>query len=90
MSATAVSKPIFDIKATEDNTKITTPMLSVSGKNAVYFCSLDASASPKSSGGGFAAYSSTSGLEGFKFVSPKGGSEFATLTKIKTNHVSGE
>ena len=32
VSASTVSKPIFDIKTTEDNTKITTPMLSVSGK----------------------------------------------------------
>ena len=32
MSASAVSKKIFDIKATEDKTNISTPMLSVSGK----------------------------------------------------------
>ena len=33
VSASAVSKPVFYIKATEDKTKISTPMLSVSGKN---------------------------------------------------------
>ena len=72
MSASSVSKPIFEINYTEDKTNISTPMLSVSGKNVVYFGSLAASASPKSSGGGFAAYSSTSGSEGFKFGSSKG------------------
>ena len=53
MSASAVSKSIFDIKATEDNRNISTPMLSGSGKSVLSFGSLDASASPKSSGGGF-------------------------------------
>ena len=53
MSVSAVSKPIFKIKATEDKTKISTPMLSGSGKKVVYFGYMDASASPKSSGGGF-------------------------------------
>ena len=90
MSAYAVSKPIFEIKDTEDNTNISTPMLSVSGKNVLLFGSLAASASPKIRGGGFADYSSTSGSGGFKFGSSKGGSEFETLTKIKTEHVSGE
>ena len=53
MSAYAVSKPIFDIKATEDKTKISTPLLSVSDKNVLSFGYLDASTSPKISGGGF-------------------------------------
>ena len=53
VSASAVSKPIFDIKATDDKTKISTPMLSGSGKNVQSFCSLVANSSPKSRGGGF-------------------------------------
>ena len=84
VSASDDSKPIFEIKATEDKTKIYTPMLSVSGKNIVYFGSLDASALQKISVGGFAAYSSTSRPGGFKFGSSKGGNEFETLSKIKT------
>ena len=56
----AVSKPIFEIKVTEENTNILTPMLSRSGKNSISFGSLAANVSPKSSGGGFAAYSRTS------------------------------
>ena len=42
-SASAVSKKIFEIKATEDNTKITKPMLSGSGKNILSFGSIRAS-----------------------------------------------
>ena len=53
MRAFAVSEPILEIKDTEDKTKISTPMFSVSGKNFPPFGSLDASASSKSSGGGF-------------------------------------
>ena len=37
MNAYAVSKTIFKIKATEYNIKISTPMLSVSGKNDLSF-----------------------------------------------------
>ena len=48
LSASAVSKPIFDIKATEDKNKISTPMLSESGKNVLYFGSMASIASPKS------------------------------------------
>ena len=88
VSASAISKPIFEIKATEDNTNISTPMLSVSGKNDASFGSLAASASPKSNGGGFAAYSRTGGSGGFKFGSSKWGSGFKTLSKIKTEYVS--
>ena len=53
VSASAVSKPIFEIKSTEDKTNISTPMLSGSVKNVLSFGSLATSASPKSSGGGF-------------------------------------
>ena len=60
MNASTVSKPIFEIKATENNTKIITPMLSGSGKNFVSFGYLAASSPPKISGGGFANYSRTS------------------------------
>ena len=67
MSASAVSNPVFEIKATEYKTNISTPMLSGSGKNAVSFGSLDASSSQKISGGGFAAYSNTIRSGGFKF-----------------------
>ena len=90
VSASAVGKPIFEIKATEDKTNISTPMLYGSGKNIASFGSMDASASPKISGGGFADYSSTSGSGGFKFGSSKVGSEFAILSEIKIEHVSGE
>ena len=90
VSVSAVSKPIFEIIATEYNTNIPTPMLYVSVKKSVSFVSLSASALPKISGGGFAAYSSTSGSGGFNFGSSKGGSEFATLPEIKTDSVSGE
>ena len=51
--ASAVSNPIFEIKATEQNTNIYTPMLFGSGKNVLSFGSMTAIASPKSSGGGF-------------------------------------
>ena len=34
MSSSAVIKPIFEIRATEDKNNISTPMLSVSGKSA--------------------------------------------------------
>ena len=65
-------------------------MLSGSGKHVVSFDYLAASASPKISGGGLAAYSRTSRSGGFKFASSKGGSELETLPEIKTGHVSGE
>ena len=64
MIASAFSKPIFEIKATGEKTNISTLMLSGSGKNFLSFCFLDASTFPKSIGGGFAAYSSTSGSGG--------------------------
>ena len=44
-----------------------------SGGNVLSFGYMATSASPKSSGGGFLVYSSTSGLEGFKFGLSKGG-----------------
>ena len=53
MSASAASKPIFDIKDTEDKTNISTPMLPGSGKNILTFGSLAASALHKISGGVF-------------------------------------
>ena len=53
VSASAVSKPIFDIKATDDKTKISTPMFSGSVKNVLSFGYLYSSASPKIIGGGF-------------------------------------
>ena len=74
VSTYSVSKTIFEIKATEDKTNISTPMLYGSRKTFLSFVSLDASAPQKISGGGFAAYSSTSGSGGFKFGSSKGGS----------------
>ena len=40
----AISKPIFDNKATEDKTNISTPMLSVSGRNSLPFGSMASSA----------------------------------------------
>ena len=78
MSDSAVSKPIFEIRATEDMTNISTPMLSVLGKNFLSFGFLDASVLPKRSGGGFATYSSTIVSGGFKFGSSKGGIDFET------------
>ena len=53
VSASDVSKPIFEIKATEDKTKIYTPMLSGSGQNVPPFGYLYSSASSENSGGGF-------------------------------------
>ena len=50
-------------------------MLSGSGKNVLYFVSLDARAPPKSSGGAFTAYSITSRSGGFKVGSSAGISE---------------
>ena len=72
MISSALSKTIFEIKATEDKTNISTPMLSGSGKNAVSFGSLDASSSQKISGGGFAAYSSTGGSGGLNLDHQRG------------------
>ena len=69
MSASAVSKTIFEIKANGDKTNIYISMLSGSVKNFLSFGSMDESAAPKSSGGGFTDYSSTRGLGGFKFES---------------------
>ena len=74
--ASVVSNPIFDIKATEDKSNISTPMLSGSGKNVPFFGSLDASISPKRSSGGFTAYSRKRRSGGFKFGSSTGESEF--------------
>ena len=48
-----VSKLIFEIKATEEKTKITTPMLSGSEKNVPYFDSMAVTASQKRSDVGF-------------------------------------
>ena len=91
VSASVVSYTIFDIKATEDKTNISTPMLYWSGKHVVSFGSLAENASQESSGGGFAnTYSSTRGSGGFDFRSSKGGSEFDTMNKITTEHVFGE
>ena len=67
--ASAVSYPIFEIKATEYKTNISTPMFSGSGKNVVSFGYLAVSAFPKISGGGLADSPSTSGSGGFKFGS---------------------
>ena len=67
VSASDVSKKIFDINNTEDKTNISTPILSGSGKNVASFGSMDARASPKINGGVFAAYSRTSGSGSFKF-----------------------
>ena len=55
--ASAVSNPIFHIKATEDNTKIYTSIFSGSVTNVIYFSSLAAITSTKITGGGFADYS---------------------------------
>ena len=70
---TLVNKPISETKATEDKTKISTPMLSGSVKNVASFGSLDAIAFPKTSGGGFSAYSSTSVPGGLILDHQKGG-----------------
>ena len=48
-----VSKLIFEIKATEDKTKINTPMLYGSGKKVLSFDYMAVTASQKSSGDGF-------------------------------------
>ena len=53
MSAYAISKPIYEIKSTEDKTNIYTPMLYGSGKTVLSFGFMDSSASPKIRGGGF-------------------------------------
>ena len=90
MSAYTVSKPIFEINNTEDKNNIYTPIFSGSGKNFISFGSMDASTSPKISGGEFSTYSSTSRSGGFKFGSSTGGSEFDTLPKINTYHDSVE
>ena len=66
-SDSAVNKPIFEINTTEYKTNISTPMLFGSVKNVVSFGSMAASTSLKSNGGGFTAYSSTSGSGVFKF-----------------------
>ena len=81
--------PIFDIKDIEYKTNISTHTFSRSIKIVLYFGSLAARASLKSSIGGFATYSSTSGSGSFKFGSSKGGSEFEAFPKINTEHVSG-
>ena len=90
VSASALSKTIFEINSTEDKNKISTPMVSGSGKNVVSFGSLVGRTSPKSSSEGCDAYSSTSVSTGFKLGSSKGGSEFETFLEIKTYHVSDE
>ena len=53
LSDSAVSKPISDIKATKDNTNISTDILSISGKIFLSLGSLAVIAYPKSSDGGF-------------------------------------
>ena len=44
---------IFEISSTEENSNISTPMLSGSSKNVLSFVSMAGSALPKISGGGF-------------------------------------
>ena len=53
VSASDVSDQIFEIKATEEKTKVFTPVLSGSSKNVLFVVSLAASASTKISGDGF-------------------------------------
>ena len=72
MIASSLSRTIFEIKATVEKTKISTPMLSGSGKNILSFVSLDASAFPKISGGWFAAYYSTNGSGGLNLDHQRG------------------
>ena len=84
VSASSVSKPIFEIKANDNKNNISTPMLSRSVKNIVFFGCLAASTSPKGSRGGFAAYSRTSVSGEFMFGSSKEGIEFETFSEMKT------
>ena len=90
MSASYIINPIVDIKANEEKTNISTPILYVSEKHVIYFDSMATRASPKIIGGGFSAYPSTRISGGFKFGSSTGGSGFETFPKINTDHVSGE
>ena len=84
MNISAVSKPIFTIKATEDKTKIYTPKLSGPGQNVLSFLSMSKNAYPKIRGGGLTDYSRTSRSRGSKFGSSTGRSEFETFHGIKT------
>ena len=56
VSASAVSKPIFEINATEDKTNFYTTTFYGSDKKIIYFGYLAASASPKISSGGFSEW----------------------------------
>ena len=69
VSDSAISKLIFEAKATEDKTNIYTLMLYVSGKNISSFGYLGERALLKSRGGGFDAYSITSVSGGSNFGS---------------------
>ena len=60
---------MFEIKSTKYNQNISTPMLFGSGKNILSFGSMAASASSKTSSGGFAANYCTIGSAGFNLVS---------------------
>ena len=89
MFASSIIKTIFEIKATEEKTNISTPMLYGSGKKSLSFGSLAASAPPKISVGVLTTYYSTGGSGVFKFGSSTGGSEFDTFPEINTEHFSG-
>ena len=60
VSASVVSKTIFEIKETDEKKNISKPMLYGSGKNLLSFGSLAARDAPKISVGGFTAYYITS------------------------------
>ena len=57
MSASDISKLIFDINATDEKNNISTPIFSGSGKYVLYFVYMDTRASPKISDGSFSDYS---------------------------------
>ena len=67
VNASAVSKPIFYIKANEVKTNIYTPVFYGLVKNVISFGSIYAIASPKRSDGGFTTYSRKSRSVHFKF-----------------------
>ena len=72
---------MFEIKATEEKDKISTPMLSGSGKTVLFFGSLDASASPKISGGQFADSSRKIGSGSFSLYHQQGEVDFRHFPK---------
>ena len=84
MNESAVSKPIFYIKATEEKTKVSTPMFSVSGKISYPLVIWLQASHHKAAVVDFLPIPAQIYQEVLSLGHKKWGSEFDTLPKINT------